>query len=98
MRWLNDITDVMNMILSKLWDMEKDRVAYHATICGVAESDTIEQLNSNNSSLEERVQNHVTYNGFEQRYIKMILRSSSYKADMYDLNNINKYFMHTLEL
>ena len=38
MRWLEGITDAMNMNLDKLWEMVRDRVAYHATVHGVAKS------------------------------------------------------------
>ena len=34
MRWLNGMTDVMDMNLGKLWEMVKDREAWHAAACG----------------------------------------------------------------
>ena len=36
MRCLDSITDVMNMNLGKLWEMVRDREAWHATVHGVA--------------------------------------------------------------
>ena len=85
MGWLDGLTDLMDMSLSQLWEMVKDRETWCAAFHGVTELDMIEWLNNQYSCLENPTDKGAwwaTVHGFGNKWNTYWLKNNSFVVNV----------------